>query len=68
MSKPYAYNGNPNLKAAGVQINWEENQIDEWIKCKHDPIYFIEHYVKIVTIDDGVQMMKLFDYQKDIVE
>lgn len=67
MSKPHAYNGNPQLKAAGVQIDWDESQIDEWIKCKHDPVYFIQNYVKIVTIDHGVQRMNLFEYQKDIV-
>lgn len=67
MSKPHSYNGNPLLKAAGVQIEWEAGNISEYLKCKDDPLYFIERYVKIVTLDNGVQYMKLFDYQKDIV-
>jgi hypothetical protein len=67
LSKPSSYNGNPQLKAAGVEIQWGPGDIDQWIKCKLDPIYFIQNYVKIVTIDNGVQPMQLFDYQKDIV-
>lgn len=67
MSKPYSYNGNPNLKAAGVAIEWEPGNVAEWMKCQADPIYFIENYVKIVTLDHGVQLMKLFEYQKEIV-
>lgn len=67
MSKPYSYNGNPNLKAAGVAIEWEPGNVAEWMKCQSDPIYFIENYVKIVTLDHGVQLMKLFEYQKEIV-
>lgn len=64
MSKPTSYNGNPNLKAAGTPIEWQDWQIDEFIKCKQDPIYFIEHYIKIVTIDHGLQPMKMYDFQK----
>lgn len=62
-----SYNGNPNLKQTGVALRWEEWQIEEYIKCKQDPIYFIQNYVKIVTLDHGVQTMALFEYQKDIV-
>lgn len=61
------YNSNPNLKAAGVQIEFEAWQLEEWIKCKLDPIYFIEQYIKIVTLDYGLQPMKMFEYQKEIV-
>lgn len=59
--------GNPRLKGAGVQIEFDEHQLTEWIKCKIDPIYFIENYIKIVTIDYGLQPMKLHPFQKDIV-
>ena len=38
------YNNNPNLKAAGVQINFTPEQIQEYIKCSQDPVYFIENY------------------------
>lgn len=62
-----AYNGNPLLKKEGVQIDWTPEMVQEWIKCKNDPIYFIEKYVKIIT-EDGLSQFKLRDYQVDLVE
>jgi hypothetical protein len=61
------YLGNPLLKGAGVPIHFTPDQVSEWLKCADDPIYFIENYVKIVTLDDGLKLMKLFEYQKDII-
>ncbi len=63
-----SYNGNPRLKGVGVAIQWEEWQIKEWVKCKEDPLYFIEKYFQIVTVDHGVQLIKLWDFQKEIVK
>ena len=65
--KPTSYNGNPLLKAAGVEIEWTTDNVDEWLKCRDDPIYFIQTYIKIVTLDHGVMPMILFEYQKEIV-
>lgn len=48
-------------------MEFEAWQVEEWIKCKKDPIYFIEKYIKIVTLDYGLQPMKLYNYQKKIV-
>lgn len=62
------YKANPNLKAAGVAIPFTEEQLSEYIKCKSDPIYFIENYAKIVSLDDGVVAFKPFAYQKRIIE
>ena len=67
MARPVSYNGNPNLKSAHVNVEWTEERIGEYIKCKNDPIYFIQKFIKIVTVDHGVQPMVLFEYQKDIV-
>ncbi len=62
-----SYNGNPRLKGVGVAIQWEEWQIKEWVRCQRDPIYFIERYFQIVTVDHGVKLIELFDFQKEIV-
>ena len=35
------YLGNNNLKAAGVVLNFTKEQIEEYLKCAEDPIYFI---------------------------
>ena len=61
------YLGNPLLKGAGVELSFTPEQVAEWLKCAEDPIYFIENYVKIVTLDDGLKLMELFEFQKDIV-
>lgn len=66
-NKNNTYLNNPNLKAAGVQVEFEGNQIDEYIKCSNDPIYFIENYVKVVSPDDGVVLCKLYPYQKRVI-
>ena len=34
------YLGNPNLKKAGVKVNYTEDQIIEYHKCAKDPEYF----------------------------
>jgi hypothetical protein len=61
------YLGNANLKAAGVPLNFTKDQIEEYLKCASDPIYFIETYCKIVTLDHGLQPFKLYDCQKNKV-
>ena len=62
------YMNNPNLKGKGVEIEFEPWQIEEWIKCKTDPIHFIENYIKVVTLDHGLQPMKMYNFQKSITK
>ena len=62
------YLGNANLKAAGVQLNFTEFQIEEYLKCAQNPIYFIETYCMIVTLDHGLQPFKLYDCQRKKVK
>lgn len=61
------YNANQNLKAAGVSISFTPEQVQEYIKCSQDPIYFIETYIKIITLDNGLLLFKLYDYQKRFI-
>ena len=61
------YNNNKHLKAAGVKIPFTEHQVSEYMKCAEDPLYFIENYAKIVSLDHGVVPFKMFDYQKDLI-
>jgi hypothetical protein len=58
------YNANPNLKSIGVSVQFTPEQVQEYIKCKNDYIYFIENYCQIVTLDHGLQLFKLYDCQK----
>ena len=62
-----AYNGNPLLKPIGTPISFTAEQVVETEKCRTDPIYFIEKYCKIVTLDHGLVEFKLYDVQKELV-
>lgn len=61
------YLGNPQLKAAGVQYNYSEDELAEYIKCSKSPRYFIENYVKIVHVDHGLISFDMYDFQKKMV-
>lgn len=62
------YLNNPKLKANRVPIQFTEEQRIELQRCVRDPVYFIENYAKIVSLDDGIVLMKLFPYQKRIIK
>ena len=59
-----SYLGNANLKKIGTPISFTEEQIQEYYKCSQDPVYFIDNYCMIVTLDHGIQPFKLYDCQK----
>ena len=40
----------------------------EFVKCRNNELYFIEKYVKILTLDNGEQPFKLWDYQKELIK
>jgi hypothetical protein len=65
--KTESYLGNDNLKAAGIQVNFTEDQVKEYVKCAQDPIYFIKNYIKIVSLDKGLVPFELYDFQEDMV-
>ena len=46
-----AYLGNPNLKKVNTSQEFTQEQIVEYQKCADDPIYFMETYVRIVSLD-----------------
>lgn len=67
MSDLESYRANPLLKRCGVQIEFTQDQIEEYLKCAQDPIYFIENYVKIIHVDRGVIPFKLYDFQREMI-
>jgi len=62
------YLSNPKIKAVGQQIQFTPHQVQEYIKCAQDEVYFIENYVKIKNIDGGDMDFILHDYQKDMID
>ena len=61
------YLGNPLLKKANTPIEFTQEQILEFVKCKEDPVYFAKNYVKIVTLDHGLQPFKMYPFQEKLV-
>jgi hypothetical protein len=58
-SKLKHYLGNPNLKRINMPLQLTEDQIREFIRCSKNPVYFIENYVKIITLDKGFVQISL---------
>ena len=65
--KSTKYLGNSNLKAAGVNVNFSPEQIEEYVKCSQDPLYCIKNYVKIVSLDKGLVPFEPYDYQENMI-
>jgi hypothetical protein len=67
MSSQNVYLGNPLLKKANTPIEFSEDQILEFVKCKNDPVYFAKNYIKIVTLDHGLQQFKPYNFQENLI-
>jgi hypothetical protein len=62
------YLGNPHLKKVNMSLQLTEDEVREYVKCAEDPIYFIERYVKIITLDKGFVNISLYPFQKQAIE
>ena len=62
------YLGNPNLKKANTPIEFTEEQIIEFLKCKEDPVYFARKHIKIVSIDEGLVPFDMYDFQEKLIK
>src|SRR5210317_2095492 len=58
------YMGNPLVKKDGLQTSFSADEIEEYVKCMNDPIYFAEKYVKVISLDSGLVPFKPYEYQK----
>jgi len=65
--KQVNYLNNPNLKRANVPLDFTEDQVQEYVKCARDVVYFVENYVKIVNIDEGLVNFNLYPYQQKMI-
>ena len=61
-----SYRDNPNLKRVGIQVQFTKEQVNEYIKCARDPVYFAK-YIKIITLDHGLVPFDMYDFQKDMI-
>ncbi len=67
MATETIYLGNPLLKKANVQQEFTAEQVEEFIRCKEDPIYFATNYIKIVSLDEGLTQFKPYDFQETLI-
>ena len=67
MSTNDVYLGNPNLKKANTKIEFTQENIVEFLKCKEDPVYFANNYMKIVSLDEGLVQFKPYDFQEKLI-
>ena len=62
------YLGNPNLKKANAKIEFTSEQIEEFLKCQRDPVYFAQNYIKIVNVDEGLVPFEMWPFQEKLIE
>ena len=61
------YLGNPNLKKANTPIEFTEENVIEFMRCKDNPVYFAKKYIKIVSLDEGLVPFNLYPFQEKLV-
>jgi hypothetical protein len=59
--------GNELIKRAYATSEYTPDLIQELIKCKDDPVYFIKNYVWLQHATKGKILFKLYDYQEELV-
>ena len=62
------YLGNPNLKKANVTQEFTPDEVEEYLKCAANPVYFIKKYIKIVSLDKGLIPFEMYHFQEDMVQ
>ncbi len=63
-----AYKANPLLKQRGVSIDFTREQVQEVIKCSQDPEYFLENYIKVISLDDGIVPFIPYPFQRKLID
>jgi hypothetical protein len=62
-----SYRDNPLLKRVGIEHSYTQEQVEEYMKCAEDPVYFSANYIKIVNVDKGLIPFKMWDFQKEML-
>ena len=60
------YEGKQFLKRGNIVFEYTDEEISELARCAADIVYFAERYAVVLT-DEGIQQVKLRDYQKDML-
>jgi hypothetical protein len=61
------YRGDPHLKPTGIKTQFTQKQIEEFLRCRDDPIYFVQTYMKVLHVDHGLVTIELYPYQERLI-
>ena len=61
-----SYRDNPKLKRVGIEYKFTKEQVEEYLKCAADPVYFAK-YISIISLDRGIVPFAMYDFQKDMM-
>ena len=60
------YEGNMSYKRANIVFEYTDEEMEHIKRCASDILYFAEHFATVMT-DEGLQRIKLRDYQKGML-
>ena len=60
------YEGKQFLKRGNIVFEYTDDEIKELARCATDIVHFAEKYAVVLT-DEGIQQVKLRDYQKEML-
>ena len=60
------YEGKQFLRRGNIVFEYTDEEIQELARCAKDIVYFAEKYAVVLT-DEGIQQVKLRDYQKEML-
>lgn len=63
-----AYKGNTLIKSAQTVHQWTVQEVQEFVKCQNDALYFCEKYVKVIDVDRGEVPFIPRNYQREILK
>lgn len=61
------YENNTKLLKGDLVFDRTPEEIQEWLRCKNDIIYFVEKYCKLMT-PEGIRNVTLRDYQRNYLK
>ena len=62
------YKGNPNLPKDDYKHAYTQQEIDEFVKCADDPVYFATKYMRIINVDRGLMPFEMWDFQREMLK
>ncbi len=61
------FRNNSSIPQAGSTYNYTLQELQEFMRCSKDPVYFIKTYMRIVNVDRGLVPFDLYPYQEQMI-